>query len=65
LITRVRYSASSNIGTAIREDQRTLITRGSERSERRFNMPYLQLDTPFKHTAEQKRRLAMRLGEIY
>jgi len=28
-------------------------------------MPYLQLDTPFKHTAEQKRRLAMRLGEIY
>jgi phenylpyruvate tautomerase PptA (4-oxalocrotonate tautomerase family) len=28
-------------------------------------MPYLQLDTPFKHTTEQKRRLARRLGEIY
>ena len=28
-------------------------------------MPYLQLDTPFKHTTEQKRRLAKRLGEIY
>ena len=28
-------------------------------------MPYLQLDTPFSHTPEQKRRLARRLGEIY
>ena len=28
-------------------------------------MPYLQLDTPFTHTTEQKRRLARRLGEIY
>jgi phenylpyruvate tautomerase PptA (4-oxalocrotonate tautomerase family) len=28
-------------------------------------MPYLQLDTPFSHTAEEKRRLARRLGEIY
>jgi hypothetical protein len=28
-------------------------------------MPYLQLDTPFKHTTERKRRLARRLGEIY
>jgi phenylpyruvate tautomerase PptA (4-oxalocrotonate tautomerase family) len=28
-------------------------------------MPYLQLDTPFSHTAVQKRRLAKRLGEIY
>ncbi len=28
-------------------------------------MPYLQLDTPFSHTTEQKRRLAKRLGEIY
>ena len=28
-------------------------------------MPYLQLDTPFSHTAEQKQRLARRLGEIY
>ena len=28
-------------------------------------MPYLQLDTPFSHTTEQKRRLAQRLGEIY
>ena len=28
-------------------------------------MPYLQLDTPFTHTTEQKRRLAKRLGEIY
>jgi phenylpyruvate tautomerase PptA (4-oxalocrotonate tautomerase family) len=32
---------------------------------RKLNMPYLQLDTPFKHTTEQKRRLAKRLGEIY
>jgi phenylpyruvate tautomerase PptA (4-oxalocrotonate tautomerase family) len=28
-------------------------------------MPYLQLDTPFKHTTGQKRHLARRLGEIY
>jgi phenylpyruvate tautomerase PptA (4-oxalocrotonate tautomerase family) len=28
-------------------------------------MPYLQLDTPFRHTAEEKRRLAQRFGEIY
>jgi phenylpyruvate tautomerase PptA (4-oxalocrotonate tautomerase family) len=28
-------------------------------------MPYLQLDTPFSHTPDQKRRLAKRLGEIY
>lgn len=28
-------------------------------------MPYLQLDTPFSHTTEQKRRLAKRFGEIY
>jgi phenylpyruvate tautomerase PptA (4-oxalocrotonate tautomerase family) len=28
-------------------------------------MPHLQLDTPFKHTTEQKRSLAKRLGEIY
>jgi phenylpyruvate tautomerase PptA (4-oxalocrotonate tautomerase family) len=28
-------------------------------------MPYLQLDTPFSYTADQKKRLAKRLGEIY
>ena len=28
-------------------------------------MPYLQLDTPFSHSIDQKRRLAKRLGEIY
>ena len=28
-------------------------------------MPYLQLDTPFSHSTEDKRRLAERLGEIY
>ena len=28
-------------------------------------MPYLQLDTPFTYTTEQKKRLAKRLGEIY
>ncbi len=28
-------------------------------------MPYLQLDTPFNHPVEAKRRLAKRLGEIY
>ena len=28
-------------------------------------MPYLQLDTPFKHSVEDKRRLAKRFGEIY
>lgn len=28
-------------------------------------MPYLQLDTPFTHSFEEKRRLAKRLGEIY
>jgi phenylpyruvate tautomerase PptA (4-oxalocrotonate tautomerase family) len=28
-------------------------------------MPYLQLDTPFAYTTEQKQRLAKRLGEIY
>jgi len=28
-------------------------------------MPYLQLDTPFEYTTEQKQRLAKRLGEIY
>jgi phenylpyruvate tautomerase PptA (4-oxalocrotonate tautomerase family) len=28
-------------------------------------MPYLQLDTPFEYTTEQKQHLAKRLGEIY
>ncbi|MGC1304167.1 MAG: hypothetical protein WA840_17505 [Caulobacteraceae bacterium] len=28
-------------------------------------MPYLQLDTPFRHSVDDKRRLARRLGEIY
>jgi phenylpyruvate tautomerase PptA (4-oxalocrotonate tautomerase family) len=28
-------------------------------------MPYLQLDTPFSCSVEQKRRLAKRMGEIY
>ncbi len=28
-------------------------------------MPYLQLDTPFEYTTEQKQQLAKRLGEIY
>ncbi|HEY1743099.1 MAG TPA: hypothetical protein VGG18_08030 [Granulicella sp.] len=28
-------------------------------------MPYLQLDTPFEYTTEQKQHLATRLGEIY
>jgi phenylpyruvate tautomerase PptA (4-oxalocrotonate tautomerase family) len=28
-------------------------------------MPYLQLDTPFKHSAEDKQKLAKRFGEIY
>jgi phenylpyruvate tautomerase PptA (4-oxalocrotonate tautomerase family) len=28
-------------------------------------MPYLQLDTPFSCTIDQKRRLAKRMGEIY
>jgi phenylpyruvate tautomerase PptA (4-oxalocrotonate tautomerase family) len=28
-------------------------------------MPYLQLDTPFAYTTEQKQQLARRLGEIY
>ena len=28
-------------------------------------MPYLQLDTAFSHSQEQKQRLAKRLGEIY
>jgi phenylpyruvate tautomerase PptA (4-oxalocrotonate tautomerase family) len=28
-------------------------------------MPYLQLDTPFTYTADQKQRLAKRLGNIY
>ena len=28
-------------------------------------MPYLQLDTPFAHPVEAKRRLAKRLGDIY
>jgi phenylpyruvate tautomerase PptA (4-oxalocrotonate tautomerase family) len=28
-------------------------------------MPYLQLDTPFSHTTDQKRRLAKRMGEIF
>ena len=28
-------------------------------------MPYLQLDTPFSHTTEEKRRLAQRFGEIF
>ena len=28
-------------------------------------MPYLQLDTPFSHSVEDKRRLAARFGEIY
>jgi phenylpyruvate tautomerase PptA (4-oxalocrotonate tautomerase family) len=28
-------------------------------------MPYLQLDTPFTYTTDQKKRLAKRLGEIY
>lgn len=28
-------------------------------------MPYLQLDTPFSHTLEARRRLAQRLGEIF
>ncbi len=28
-------------------------------------MPYLQLDTPFAYTTEQKQQLAKRLGEIY
>jgi len=28
-------------------------------------MPYLQLDTPFHHSVEEKKRLARRLGEIY
>lgn len=28
-------------------------------------MPYLQLDTPFSYTPDQKRRFAKRLGEIF
>ena len=28
-------------------------------------MPYLQLDTPFRHSTDVKRRLARRLGEIF
>jgi phenylpyruvate tautomerase PptA (4-oxalocrotonate tautomerase family) len=28
-------------------------------------MPYLQLDTPFEYTTEQKQQLAKRLGQIY
>jgi len=28
-------------------------------------MPYLQLDTPFSYSVDQKKRLAKRLGEIY
>jgi phenylpyruvate tautomerase PptA (4-oxalocrotonate tautomerase family) len=28
-------------------------------------MPYLQLDTPFSHSIDDKRRLAKRIGEIY
>ena len=28
-------------------------------------MPYLQLDTPFSCSVEQKKRLARRMGEIY
>lgn len=28
-------------------------------------MPYLQLDTPFQHLDEDKRKLAKRFGEIY
>lgn len=28
-------------------------------------MPYLQLDTPFAHSADEKKRLAKRLGEIF
>ena len=28
-------------------------------------MPYLQLDTPYSHSAQQKQSLAKRLGEIY
>jgi phenylpyruvate tautomerase PptA (4-oxalocrotonate tautomerase family) len=28
-------------------------------------MPYLQLDTPFKHTTEQKKELAKKLGVIF
>ena len=28
-------------------------------------MPYLQLDTPFSHTTDQKRRLAKRMGDIF
>lgn len=28
-------------------------------------MPYLQLDTPFRHSVEDKQRLAKRFGEIY
>ena len=28
-------------------------------------VPYLQLDTPDRYPAEQKQRLAKRLGEIY
>ena len=28
-------------------------------------MPYLQLDTPFTHSAESKLRLVKRFGEIY
>jgi phenylpyruvate tautomerase PptA (4-oxalocrotonate tautomerase family) len=28
-------------------------------------VPYLQLDTPFSYSKEQKRGLAKRLGEIY
>jgi hypothetical protein len=28
-------------------------------------MPYLQLDTPFQHSLENKKRLAKRFGEIY
>ena len=28
-------------------------------------MPYLQLDSPFSYSPEQKQRLAKRLGEIY
>jgi len=30
-----------------------------------MNMPYLQLDTPFRHSLEEKRLLAKRFGEIY
>jgi phenylpyruvate tautomerase PptA (4-oxalocrotonate tautomerase family) len=32
---------------------------------REDRMPYLQLDTPYAYSVEQKQRLAKRLGEIY